>query len=60
MQLLPGSLPTSIIKDVKMRLFDARAGNSHLAKSLSEKSNNVMHEDENPHGGLQSLQNYQI
>ena len=40
-------------------LFDVRAGNSDLAKSLSEKINLAMYQDENPHRGLPSLQNYQ-
>ena len=40
-------------------LFDVRAGNSDLDKSLGEKSNHVMYQDENPHRGLLSLQNYQ-
>ena len=38
-------------------LFDIRAGNSSLAKSLSEKSNPAMYQDENPHRYLLSLQN---
>ena len=40
-------------------LSDVRAGNSDLAKSLSEKSNHAMYQDENPHRGLLSLENYQ-
>ena len=44
----------SILRQV---LFDIRAGNSNLAKSLSEKSNHAMHQDENPHRCLLSLQN---
>ena len=40
-------------------LFDVRAGNSDLAKSLNEKRNHVMYQDENPHRGLLPLQNYQ-
>ena len=38
-------------------LFDLPAGNSNLAKSLSEKSNHAMYQDENPHRCLLSLQN---
>ena len=38
-------------------LFDLRAGNSNLAKSLGEKSNHAMYQDENPHRCLLSLQN---
>ena len=37
-------------------LFDIRAGNSNLAKSLTEKSNHAMYQDENPHRCLLSLQ----
>ena len=40
-------------------LFDVRAGNSNLAKRLSENSNHAMYQEENPHRGLLSLQNYQ-
>ena len=40
-------------------LFDVRAGNSDLAKSLSEKSNHAMYQDENPDRGLLSLENHQ-
>ena len=39
-------------------LFDGRAGNSDLAKSLSEKSNQAMYQNENPQRGLLFLQNY--
>ena len=49
-----------VMKDVILRqvLFDVRAGNSNLAKSLSEKSNHaIMYQDANPHRGLLSLQN---
>ena len=35
-------------------LFEIRAGNSNLAKSLSEKSNHAMYQDENPHRCLLS------
>ena len=38
-------------------LFDLRAGNSNLAKSLSEKSNHAMYQDENSYRCLLSLQN---
>ena len=38
---------------------DVRAGNSNLAKSLGEKSNHAMYQNENPHRGLPSLQNYE-
>ena len=38
-------------------LFDIRAGNSNLAKSLSEESNHAMYQAENPHRCLPSLQN---
>ena len=38
-------------------LFDIRVGNSNLAKSLGEKSNYAMYEDENQHRYLLSLQN---
>ena len=44
---------------IKTSLFDIRAGNSNLAKSLSEKINHAMYQDENPHRGLLSLQNCQ-
>ena len=36
-------------KLLRQILFDIRAGNSNLAKSLSEKSNHAMYQDENPH-----------
>ena len=38
-------------------LFDIRAGNLNLAKSLSEKSNLAMYQDENQHRCLLCLQN---
>ena len=38
-------------------LFDIQVGNSNLAKSLSEKSNPALYQDENPHRCLLSLQN---
>ena len=37
-------------------LSDLLAGNSTLAKSLSEKSNHAMYQDENQHRCLLSLQ----
>ena len=48
-----------IVNTLRQVLFDIRAGNSNLAKSLSEKINHAMYQDENPHRGLLSLQNYQ-
>ena len=58
MQLLvnhtPGKITFSLLRQV---LLDIRAENSNLAKSLSEKSNHAMYQDENPHRGLLSLQN---
>ena len=39
--------------------FNIRAGNSNLAKSLGEKSNHAMYQDQNPHRCLLSLQNQQ-
>ena len=39
--------------------YDVRAGNSDLAKRLSEKSNHAMYQVENPQRGFPSLQNYQ-
>ena len=42
---------------LRQDLFDLRAGNSNLAKSLTEKSNHAMYQDENPHRCLLSLQN---
>ena len=38
-------------------LFDLQAGNSNLAKSLGEKGNHTMYQDENSHRCLLSLQN---
>ena len=46
-----------ITKLLRQVLFDLRAGNSNLAKSLNEKSNHAMYQDENPHRCLLSLQN---
>ena len=46
-----------ITKRLRKVLFDIRAGNSNLAKSLSEKSNHAMYQDENTHRCLLSLQN---
>ena len=51
-QLIPEF--TNILRHV---LFDIRAGNSNLAKSLGEKSNHAMYQDEKPHRCLLSLQN---
>ena len=44
---------------IRQVLFDIRVGNSNLTKSLSEKSNHAMYQDENPHRCLLSLQNLQ-
>ena len=44
-------------KKLRQVLFDIRAGNSNLAKSLGEKSNHAMYQDQNPHRRLLSLQN---
>ena len=38
-------------------LFDIRVGNSNLAKSLGEKKNYAMYQDENRQGCLLFLQN---
>ena len=46
-----------LLKELRQVLFDLRAGNSNLAKSLSEKSNHAMYEDKNPHRCLLFLQN---
>ena len=46
--------PGELLRQV---LFDIRGGNSNLAKSLCEKSNHAMYQDENPHRCLLSLQN---
>ena len=48
-----------VAETLRQVLFDVRAGNSDLAKSLSEKSNHAMYQDENLHRGLLSLENYQ-
>ena len=60
------SLKTAIIHQLHKNtqaltqvLFDVRAGNSNLTKSLSENSNHAMYQEENPHRGLLFLQNYQ-
>ena len=42
---------------LKQVLLDIQAGNSNLAKSLSEESNHAMYQDESPHRGLLSLPN---
>ena len=54
---IPGMMTSSLPKFGNLRqvLFDIRAGNSNLAKSLSEKSNHAMYQDENPHKCLISL-----
>ena len=46
-----------IYRKLRQVLVGIRAGNSNLAKSLSEKSNHAMYQDENPHRCLLSLQN---
>ena len=46
-----------VLELLRQVLFGIRAGNSNLAKSLSEKSNHAMYQDENPHRCLLSLQN---
>ena len=43
-----------LYKVLRQVLFDIRAGNSDLAKSLGEKSNHAMYQDENPHRCLLS------
>ena len=40
-------------------LFDVQSCNSNLAKLLGEESKHAMYKDQNPQGGLLSLQNYQ-
>ena len=45
-----------IYESLRQVVFDIRAGNSNLAKSLSEKSNHAMYQDENPQRCLLSLQ----
>ena len=50
-----GDIKTS--KKLRQVLFDIRAGNSNLAKSLCEKSNPAMYQHENPRRCLLSLQN---
>ena len=44
-------------ENLRQVLFDLRAGISNLAKSLGEKSNDAMYQDENPHRCFLSLQN---
>ena len=46
-----------VIKQIKTRFFYIRAENSNLAKSLGEKSNPAMYQDENLHRYSLSLQN---
>ena len=48
-----------LIRKLRQVSFDIGAGNSNLAKSLSEKGNRAMYQDENPHSYLLSLQNKQ-
>ena len=43
-------------KLLRQVLFDIRAGNSNLAKSLGEKSNHAMYQDQNRHRCFLSLQ----
>ena len=47
-----------VIIKFRQVLFDVQAGNSNLAKSLSENSDHAMYEDENLNRVLLSLQNY--
>ena len=53
----PGKPNFLIGNKLRQDLFDLRAGNSDLVKSLTEKSNHAMYQDENPHRCLLSLQN---
>ena len=54
---MTGNPPFNREQTLRQVLFDIRAGNSNLAKSLSENSNHGMYQDENPHRCLLSLQN---
>ena len=45
------------VRILRQVLFDIRAENSNLAKSLGEKRNHAMYQNGNPHRGLLSLQN---
>ena len=56
-KMFPSACTAHPHKALKQVLFDIRSGNSNLAKSLSEKSNHAMYQDENPHRGLLFLQN---
>ena len=58
-ELLCFSLMIGDFYDLRQVLFDIRAGNSNLAKSLSKKSNHAMYQDENLHTCLLSLHTYQ-
>ena len=51
------SSPKKFRNRLKQVLFNTRARNSNLAKSLGEKRNHTVYQDENPHRGLLSLQN---
>ena len=42
-------LSSAYAESLRQVLFDIRAGNSNLAKSLGEKRNHGMYQDENPH-----------
>ena len=50
---------TEFLNCLRQVLFDVQAGNSNLAKSLSEKSNHAMYQNENLHTCLLSLHTYQ-
>ena len=55
-----GTIPEEgifLLQQLRQVLFDIRVRNSNLAKSLSEKSNHAMYQDENPHRCLLCLQN---
>ena len=51
------SSPKKFRNRLKQVLFNTRAGNPNLAKSLGEKRNHTVYQDKNPHRGLLSLQN---
>ena len=63
--MIPGRASAALIpnfhssdaKALRQVLFDIREGNSNLVKSLGEKSNHAMYQDQNPHRCLLSLQN---
>ena len=50
------TLNSDACSELRQVSFDLRAGNSNLAKSLGERSNHAMYQDENPHRCLLSLQ----